>query len=247
MKSIDDFSRPEEYISPMDKHFRSVARAWVDKDVMPHRREYDEDWKEHALIEPAFDNLMANKGLGIQKALFPADLGGWGLGQSDYAFTIACTLAEEVGRADTAMAVAFMVTYWPLTTILVEPHVNRRLAAEFAPMFCKSDKAVFAALAMTEPQGGADIENMELLGGKTIKTTARLDGDEWIINGHKLWPTNTGGVGQLFGVPCTTRAGLNGSERLRPHLRPRGCQRRHPGRTLRKGRHGRGQERRSLV
>ncbi len=207
MKSIDDFSRPEEYISPLDKHFRSVARAWVDKDVMPHRREYDEDWKEHHLIEPAFDNLMANKGLGIQKALFPADLGGWGLGQSDYAFTIACTLAEEVGRADTAMAVAFMVTYWPLTTILVEPHVNRRLAAEFAPMFCKSDKAVFAALAMTEPQGGADIENMELLGGKTIKTTARLDGDEWIINGHKLWPTNTGGVGQLFGVPCTTRPG----------------------------------------
>ncbi len=69
MKSIDDFSRPEEYISPMDKHFRSAVRAWVDKDVLPHRRRFDEDWKEHALIEPAFDSLMANKGLGIQKDL----------------------------------------------------------------------------------------------------------------------------------------------------------------------------------
>ncbi|MEI6782608.1 MAG: acyl-CoA dehydrogenase, partial [Verrucomicrobiota bacterium] len=41
----------------------------------------------------------------------------------------------------------------------------------------------------------------------SIKTRAVKDGDEWVINGHKLWPTNTAGVGQLFGVPCTTRLG----------------------------------------
>jgi alkylation response protein AidB-like acyl-CoA dehydrogenase len=209
MKNFDEFSRPEEYISPMDKHFRSALRNWAAKEVMPFRRKYDEDWNEHHLIEPAFDKLMGNKGVGIQKALFPPELGGWGIGQSDYAFTVACALAEEVGRADTAMAVAFMVTYWPLTTILVDPHVNWRLAKEFAPMFCDTEKAVFAANAMTEPQGGADIENMEILGGKTIRTTARLDGDKWVINGHKLWPTNTGGVAKLFGVPCTTKLGSN--------------------------------------
>jgi alkylation response protein AidB-like acyl-CoA dehydrogenase len=152
---------------------------------------------------------MVNSGIGLQKALFPPELGGWGIGQSDSAFTISCALAEEVGRADTAMAVAFMVTYWPLTTILVDPHVNWRLAKEFAPMFCNADKAVFAANAMTEPQGGADIENMDILGGKTIRTTARLEGDEWVINGHKLWPTNTGGVAKLFSVPCTTKLGSN--------------------------------------
>jgi len=209
MKNFDEFSKPEEYISPMDKPLRSALREWAEKEVMPHRRKYDEDWKTHHIIEPAFDKLMGNKGLGIQKALFPPELGGWGLGQSDYAFTAAAALAEEVGRADTAMAVAFMVTYWPLTTILVEPHVNWRLAKEFAPMFCDAEKAVFAANAMTEPQGGADIENMEILGGKTIRTTARLDGDEWVINGHKLWPTNTGGVAKLFSVPCTTKLGSN--------------------------------------
>ena len=77
------------------------------------------------------------------------------------------------------------------------------------PHVLRTEKAVFAANAMTEPQGGADIENMGILGGKTIRTTARFDGDEWVINGHKLWPTNSGGVAKLFGVPCTTKLGSN--------------------------------------
>ena len=71
-------------------------------------------------------------------------------------------------------------------------------------MFCRSDRAIFGANAMTEPQGGADIENLDLLKGSTIRTTADRDGDEWVINGHKLWPTNSGGAADLFGVVCTT-------------------------------------------
>lgn len=205
MKTFDDFSRPLEHISPLDKHFRAVLRKYIEQEVMPRRREYDEDWKDHALIEPAFDKLMGE--LGLQKSLFPQEYGGWGLASSDYIFRVAYMLCEEFGRADTGMAVALTVTYWPLLVILVEPYVNERLAREFAPMFCNTNKAVFAANAMTEPQGGSDIENMGILGGKTIHTTAQLDGDEWVINGHKLWPTNSGGVSKLFGVPCTTRPG----------------------------------------
>lgn len=60
---------------------------------------------------------------------------------------------------------------------------------------------------MTEPQGSADIENMDVIKVSTIETTAVLDGDEWIINGHKLWPTNSGGICSLFGVVCTTNPG----------------------------------------
>ncbi|HDP24711.1 MAG TPA: hypothetical protein ENN34_04635, partial [Deltaproteobacteria bacterium] len=205
MKHIDEFSRPEEYISPFDKHFRTVLRGVLEETVMLHRREYDEDWKEHRLIEPAFDRLMGE--LGLQKSLFPQDHGGWSLANSDSVFRIGYMLCEELGRADTGFAVALGVTFWPMLVIMVEPYVNDRLIAEFAPLFCSTNKAVFAANAMTEPQGGADIENLGLLKGKTIRTTARLDGDEWVINGHKLWPTNSGGVSKLFGVPCTTKPG----------------------------------------
>jgi alkylation response protein AidB-like acyl-CoA dehydrogenase len=205
MKTFDDFTLPVDYIAAMDRPFRKVIRNWAEKEVMPFRQQYDEDWKEHRLIEPAFKKLMVD--LGIQKCLFPEQYGGWGLGHSDYTFALTYLLSEEVGRADTAIAVAFLVTLWPLTTILIEPHVNHRLAAEFAPLFCKAEEPCFAALTMTEPQGGSDIENMELLGGKTIRTTARLEGNQWVINGHKLWPTNTGGIAKLMGVPCTTKLG----------------------------------------
>jgi len=182
MKHFDEFSLNLEQVSPMEKHIRKVIRNWADNDCIPFRRQYDEDWKEHKIIEPAFQKLMVD--LGFQKAMFPEELGGWGIGHSDYVFRIAYALSEEVGRADTAIAVAFLVTIWPLTTILVEPHVNWRLAREFAPWYVNAKHPVFSALVMTEPQGGADIENMGLLGGKTLRTTARLDGDEWVINGH---------------------------------------------------------------
>ena len=99
MKGIDDFSRPEEYISPFDRHFRRVMRNHLETWVMPERRRYDEDWKDHRLIGPAFDRLMVD--LGLQKALFPQEHGGWGLAKSDSVFRVGYMLCEELGRADT--------------------------------------------------------------------------------------------------------------------------------------------------
>ena len=205
MKSIDQITRPLEYLSPLDRILGPMVRKWADEEVIPHRRRYDEDWKEHKIIEPAFKKLMVD--LGLQRLLFPRQVGGWGLGASSYLGTGAFRIFEEVARADSAMAVAFGVTFWPLIMICNEPHLNKRLCREFAPLFCQDEEPCFAANAMTEPQGGADIENLDLLGGNTITTTARLEGDEWVINGHKLWPTNSGGVAKLFGVVCSTRAG----------------------------------------
>ena len=205
MRTIDDFTRPLESLSPMDAPLRKVVREWADNEVIPHRRKFDEDYEEHKLIEPAFDKLMGE--YGMQRVLFPSDLGGWGMGGSNYFATAAYMLCEEVSRADSGMGVAFAVVHWPLLLICVEPHVNRELCEEFAPIFCSTTKARFAANAMTEPQGGADIENMDIVRGSTIQTTAVLDGDEWVINGHKIWPTNSGEVADLYGVVCTTKKG----------------------------------------
>jgi alkylation response protein AidB-like acyl-CoA dehydrogenase len=205
MRTIDDFTRPLEYLSPMDDPLGKIVRNWAEEYVIPYRRKFDEDWEDHDLIEPAFKRLMGE--LGLQRVLFPEDLGGWGLGHSNYLGTSSYRLFEEVARADSGMAVAFGVVFWPLIMIAIEPHVNRELCEEFAPIFCSTTEPRFAANAMTEPQGGADIENMEIVKGSTIQTTAVLDGDEWVVNGHKLWPTNSGGVCNLFGVVCTTNPG----------------------------------------
>jgi alkylation response protein AidB-like acyl-CoA dehydrogenase len=205
MRTIDDFTTPVEYLTPLDRYLKRMARDWAETAVIPHRRSFDEDWESHNLIEPAFDKLMGE--MGFQRFFFPEEFGGFGMGHSGYAGVGGFRVCEEVSRADSGMGVAFAVLHWPLLMICKKPHVNRRLCEEFAPMFCNTTKAVFAANAMTEPQGGSDIENLDLLKGATIQTTAILDGDEWVINGHKLWPTNSGGVSKLFGVVCTTKAG----------------------------------------
>ncbi|RJP32987.1 MAG: acyl-CoA dehydrogenase [Actinobacteria bacterium] len=205
MRTIDDFSLPLEYTTPLLEPLGNIVRDWAEREVIPFRREYDEDWKDHRLILPAMDKLLGVYGL--QRFLWPEDLGGWGMGKSNYFYVAVYRLVEEMARADSGMCVAIGVVLWPIVYITVEPHVNRRLCEEFAPMFCQTDRAVFSCMAMTEPQGGSDIENVELLKGSTIQTTAVKDGDEWVINGHKLWPTNTGGVADLMAVICTTNPG----------------------------------------
>lgn len=205
MRTVDDFTRPLEYIPPTDRYLGEITRRWAEEEVFPVRRGFDEDWEHHTIIEPAFKTLMGR--MGFQRFFFPEDLGGFGLGHSNYAATGSYRICEEVSRGDSGMGVAFAVLHWPLLMICLEPHVNRRLCEEFAPMFCDTDEPVFAANAMTEPQGGSDIENLDIVKGSTIQTTAVLDGDEWVINGHKLWPTNSGGASSLFGVVCTTKLG----------------------------------------
>ena len=205
MRTMDDFSRPLEYLTPLGETVGEIIRAWVEREVIPWRRGFDEDYLEHRLIEPPMRKLLGE--YGIQRILFPEDLGGWGLGHSDHLCVAAFHMFEEIARADSGMAVAFGVVFWPLVLICCEPHVNRRLCEEFAPMFTGTADAVFSCMAMTEPQGGADIENIELIRGSTIRTTAVLEGDEWVINGHKLWPTNTGGEADLMAVVCTTNPG----------------------------------------
>jgi alkylation response protein AidB-like acyl-CoA dehydrogenase len=200
-----EFARIREFESPLERYMAEIIRDWGEKYVIPHRRNFDEDWKEHRTIEPALEKLMVD--YGIQTAVWPEEFGGWGLGSSDYFGSICARVMEEIGRYDTGIAVSVGVTLWPIFVIAVKPHINYDLCAEFAPLFMRK-KLTMAANAMTEPQGGSDIENLDELKGKTIRTTAKLDGDEWVINGHKLWPTNSGGVADLFGVVCTTNPGV---------------------------------------
>jgi alkylation response protein AidB-like acyl-CoA dehydrogenase len=68
-------------------------------------------------------------------------------------------------------------------------------------MFCESTPRC-ACLAITEPAGGCNIED-GAEHAMTVRTTAKLDGDEWIINGEKMWPSGAS-VADLYCVICTT-------------------------------------------
>jgi alkylation response protein AidB-like acyl-CoA dehydrogenase len=78
---------------------------------------------------------------------------------------------------------------------------NTVIMDKYIPMFCE-DEPHCGCLAITEPAGGCNVED-GAEHGLTIRTLAKLDGDEWVINGEKMWPSGAS-VADLYCVVCTT-------------------------------------------
>ncbi len=201
MPTIDDFIRPKEWVSDFVSDLGRVIRKWGEERYMPVRQQVDEDWKEHKIVEPLLKEVLVD--LGINAAFFPAEVGGTDIPDPLTCVTVIC---EELARIDAGFSVAAACSIWGMVPIIWEPHRNMELCEEFGPKFCGQELYV-GSHVMTEPDSGADIENYGRIQGKTIKTTATLEGDEWIINGHKLWASNSGKVGDLYTVVCTTNKG----------------------------------------
>jgi len=201
MPTIDDFIRPNEWVSDFMSEMGKVLRKWGEDRYVPIRQQVDEDWHDHKLIIPMMKEVLVD--LGVNAAFFPAEAGGTDLPEPMAITAIVC---EELARIDSGFATACICSIWGMIPIMLEPHRNMELLMEFGPSFCGEELYV-GGFTMTEPASGADVENFGLLHGKTIQTTATLDGDEWVINGHKIWPTNSGEVGDLYSVVCTTNRG----------------------------------------
>jgi alkylation response protein AidB-like acyl-CoA dehydrogenase len=203
MATIDDFIKPKEWVSDLAIQTGKAVREWAEKRYRPIVHQVDEDWEKHEIIEPLLKEVLVD--LGLNSAFFPAEFGGQDLPESDY-MALTNIVCEELARVDAGFATACICSLWGLVPILMKPHRNMELLEEFAPKFCGSELYV-GCHTITEPASGADVENLGILRGKTIKTTATLDGDEWVIDGHKIWATNSGTVGHLYSVVATTKEG----------------------------------------
>ncbi|MRX48883.1 acyl-CoA dehydrogenase [Paracoccus sp. S-4012] len=109
--------------------------------------------------------------LGIMGIGIPEEQGGSGGGAVEQVIVL-----EVLGRKATSMAV-FMVVHFMATRILRENGTPEQMAAHLAPLLRGETKASFC---LTEASGGTDILS-------AMKTRARRDGDDWIINGNKMW------------------------------------------------------------
>jgi len=119
---------------------------------------------------------------------------------------LSAIVCEELARIDSGFATACICSIWGLIPIILRPHQNMELLMEFGPKLC-GDELYVGSLVMTETASGADIENFGRMKGKTMQTTAVLDGEEWVINGHKIWPSNSGKISDLYTVLCTIKKG----------------------------------------
>ena len=184
------------FLKDEDRMAKDMLRGFVEKEIMPFRQKIDDD-REHKVVGKILQRLTD---IGIQKGAFPKEYGGGGANS----IVSAAIMHEELARGDSGIATSATVTTWAFLPAIIAG--NKAVLDRFAPMFCGADLKL-GCFAMTEPGGphgggGCDIEN-PTLHGKKIRTLARLEGNEWVLNGQKAWASNSG-VSDAYCVLCTT-------------------------------------------
>jgi alkylation response protein AidB-like acyl-CoA dehydrogenase len=180
----------EHLLTEEQRQMRATLREFTRKEIIPRARDLEADY---ALVEEIHQKLVD---MGIQAAGYPAEYGGGG-GLSP---VMQVVIGEELARGDGGIAMTASVNAGAVLSAAIHAN-NRAVMDRFIPLFTRG-KLAYACLAMTDEAGGADTEN-PLLHGAGIKTTARLEGNEWVINGNKSWPTH-GGIAEVYITVCTT-------------------------------------------
>jgi citronellyl-CoA dehydrogenase len=148
---------------------RSVKR-WIDEQINPHV-----DAWEAAGIFPAHQVFKQMGDMGWLGLCKPIDNGGLGL---DYSY--GAVLAEALGHMHCGGVPMAIGVQTDMATPALAEHGSAELRAEFLAPAIRGE--LVACLGVSEVGGGSDVAS--------IKTTAHKDGDDYIINGGKMWTTN---------------------------------------------------------
>jgi alkylation response protein AidB-like acyl-CoA dehydrogenase len=158
-----DFSLSDELLE-----IKRVAREFAEKEIRPHVMEWDEKQ-----IFPR--EILGRLGeLGFMGVLVPNEYGGSGLGYLEYA-----TIVEELSRVDGSIGIS-VAAHNSLCTGHILTFGTEDQKKRFVVPLATGEK--IGAWSLTEPEAGSDA------GG--TKTTARLDGDHWVLNGQKTFTTH---------------------------------------------------------
>lgn len=155
-------------LSQEQHEFRALAREFLDSEVVPHRREWDRAERVDLAVIPKLADL------GFFGLTIPEEYGGFGGDHISY-----CIAMEELGRADSAIRGIVSVSMGLVGKILLA-HGTEDQKHTWLPQIC-SGQAI-ACFGLTEPGNGSDPAH--------LRTRAVRDGDDYIINGSKIFITN---------------------------------------------------------
>lgn len=151
---------------------KEMVREFAEKEIAPNAAKWDAKWDKEAYFPVEVFKKMGE--LGLLGIPFPEEYGGAGGDTISYAIAV-----EEIGRAcgGTGLSYAAAVSLGasPIYYFGTEEQKQKWLV----PM---AKGETLGAFGLTEPNAGSDA------GG--TRTTAVLDGDEYVINGEKCWITN---------------------------------------------------------
>jgi alkylation response protein AidB-like acyl-CoA dehydrogenase len=176
-------SAAEEVEVPHDddaEEILRVLRTWLERDVAPVVLELEHaDEYPRALVEQMRE-------FGLFGATIPTEYGGLGLRASQYARVV-----EEISRV--WMSLTGVINSHLMMAELVRRYGTEDQRARLLPAFAAGD--LRGGLALTEPDCGSDLQ--------AVRTTARRDGDRYLVTGNKAWITN-GGEGNCLAVLLKT-------------------------------------------
>jgi alkylation response protein AidB-like acyl-CoA dehydrogenase len=172
--SFDLFQLPEEH-----QEFRAAIRALAEKEIAPHAADVDENAR---FPEEALAALNAS---GFNAVHVPEEYGGQGADS-----VAACIVIEEVARVCASSSLIPAVN--KLGTMGLILRGSDELKKQVLPTL--ADGAM-ASYALSEREAGSDAASM--------RTRAKADGDDWILNGTKCWITN-GGKSTWYTVMAVT-------------------------------------------
>jgi alkylation response protein AidB-like acyl-CoA dehydrogenase len=169
---------PEE-INEEQKMFRDMTSDFLEKEVTPLRAKIDKQLENPELIP----NLMERAAeLGLLSASLPEEYGGMAVD-----FNTETVLSEELGKSQ-SFSVA-LAAHTGIGTLPILYYGTEEQKQKYLPGLGTGE--IKASYCLTEPDSGSD--------ALSAKTKAILDGDEWVLNGVKMWITNAG-FADLFTV-----------------------------------------------
>ena len=168
-------------LTPDQEAIRDAVREFAQAELWPNAPQWDRD---HAFPKAAHQGLAA---LGAYGICVPEDDGGAGL---DY-LTLALVL-EEIAAGDGGTSTAISVTNCPVNAILMRYGNAQQKKQWLQPL---AQGRMLGAFCLTEPQAGSD--------ASSLRTTAKKDGDGWVIDGVKQFITS-GKHGQVAVVIAMT-------------------------------------------
>lgn len=163
---------------------QDLARKFTKEEVTPKAAHHDKTGEfPREIVKKAWE-------LGIVNTHIPQEYGGLGLGVLD-----GCIITEEIAYGCTGIATALEANTLASAPIIVAGNDEQK--KEFLGRL--TAEPLFAAYAVTEPGAGSDVSG--------IRTTAKIVGDDYVINGSKMWITN-GSVANWYFVLAYTDPSL---------------------------------------
>ncbi|MBN8930525.1 MAG: acyl-CoA dehydrogenase family protein [Rhizobium pusense] len=168
-KIVAEGARRSPYFTEEHEALRDQVRRFVETEIKPHAVQWEKDG-----FVPR-DVLRKMGELGFFGIRYPADYGG---SEMDTMATV--VLAEELGRSTFSGVAITALVHTDMASVHIANAGSQAQKDKYLPDIIAGEKIV--AVAVTEPDAGSDV--------KGIRTTARREGDHYVLNGAKMFITN---------------------------------------------------------